>query len=260
MKDLIGQADVLFLTLDTLRYDAAQRAWQENRLSTLGSYLAPNGWEQRHSPGSFTFAAHQAFFAGFLPTPLGPGPHPRLFAARFEGSLSTAPSTFVFEESNLPQALAARGYKTICVGGTGFFNQQNELARVLPGLFTEAHWHPDLGVTCRQAPENQVARAIQSLDAAGHRRVFLFINVSAIHQPNWFYAASQGPDTLTSHSAALVAVDRALQPLFRALKRRAPTFAIVCSDHGTAYGEAGYWGHRIGHEVVWNVPYKDFML
>ncbi len=260
MKHLIGNADILFITLDTLRYDAAQQAWQEGRLEVLGPYLGGSGWEKRHTPASFTYAAHHAFFAGFLPTALGPGPHPRLFAARFAGSVSTVETTFAFEESTLPEALAARNYRTICIGGTGFFNQQNELARVLPRLFSEAHWNPDLGVASRNSAENQIAQAIQSVNAAGERRVFLFVNISAIHQPNWFYGADQGPDTLATHTAALVAVDRALRPLFQRLKQRGPTFAIVCSDHGTAYGEDGYVGHRLGHEVVWNVPYAEFIL
>ncbi|MBI3927479.1 MAG: hypothetical protein HY319_18215 [Armatimonadetes bacterium] len=138
MKDRIGQADILFVTLDTLRYDAAQQAWREGRLRTLGPYLGSAGWERRHTPGSFTYAAHHAFFAGFLPTPTGPGPHPRLFAAEFAGSQSTVEITFTFAQPTLPQALAARGYHTVCVGGTGFFNQQNELARVLPGFFGSA--------------------------------------------------------------------------------------------------------------------------
>ncbi|MDB6151906.1 MAG: metalloenzyme protein [Chthoniobacteraceae bacterium] len=260
MKDLIGRADILFITLDTLRYDAAQHAWLTGQLDTLAPYLGRRGWEKRHTPASFTYAAHHAFFAGFLPTPLGQGPHPRLFASQFAGSVSTIENTFCFEEATLPQALAARNYRTICVGGTGFFNQQNQLARVLPSFFTEAHWSPDLGVACRNSAKNQIERAIQAVDAARQERVFLFINISAIHQPNWFYGDGQGPDTLASHTAALVAVDRALQPLFQRLKKRAPTLALVCSDHGTAYGEDGYLGHRLGHEVVWNVPYAEFML
>jgi len=97
---------------------------------------------------------------------------------------------------------------------------------------------------------------VLSVAAAGSTRVFLFINIAAIHQPNWFYGAQQGPDTLATQTAALVAVDQALQPLFQYLKQRAPTFAIVCSDHGHAYGEDGYFGHRLGHEVVWTVPKK----
>jgi len=260
MKALIGQADILFITLDTLRFDAAQQAWAEGRLKTLEPHLSPFGWEARHTPGNFTYAAHHAFFAGFLPTPPGRGPHPRLFAAEFAGSTSTVADTFVFPEATLPEALAARDYHTICVGGTGFFNQQNQLARVLPGLFLEAHWRPELGVACRESADNQVEQAIRSLDGAGSQRVFLFLNVSAIHQPNWFYGHGPGPDTFESHIAALVAVDRALAPLFQRFKHRAPTFAVVCSDHGTAYGEDGYTGHRLCHEVVWNVPYAEFML
>jgi hypothetical protein len=260
MKRLIGNADILFITLDTLRFDAAQQAWQEGRLTTLGPYLGRKGWEKRHTPGSFTYAAHHAFFTGFLPTPMGSGPHSRLFAAEFAGSLSTVESTFAFGEATLPQALSVRGYHTICIGGTGFFNQQNQLARVLPGLFAEAHWRPELGVTCRNSAVNQIQQALSSVENAGHQRLLLFINVSAIHQPNWFYSATEGPDTLATHTAALVAVDKALEPLFRRLKQRAPTFVIVCSDHGHAYGEDGYFGHRFGHEVVWTVPYADFML
>ena len=42
--------------------------------------------------------------------------------------------------------------------------------------------------------------------------------------------------------------------------RRAPLLAIVCSDHGTLYGEDGYTGHRLAHPVVWEVPYAEFVL
>ena len=258
MKDWVGRTDIVLITLDTLRYDAAQEAWRGGRLPTLAAHLGPLGWEPRHTPGNFTYAAHHAFLAGFLPTPLGPGPHPRLFAAEFAGSVSTVESTFTFAEATLPEALAARGYRTVCVGGTGFFNRQNALSRVLPGLFQEAYWTPELGVACRESAPNQVAQALQVL--AGDGRVFLFLNVAAIHQPNWFYGAAQGPDTLATHQAALEAVDEALAPLFERLRARGGAYAVVCSDHGTAYGEDDYHGHRLGHEVVWTVPYAEFAL
>jgi hypothetical protein len=34
----------------------------------------------------------------------------------------------------------------------------------------------------------------------------------------------------------------------------------MCSDHGTAYGEDGHHGHRVGHDVVWTVPYAQFVI
>ncbi len=254
MKELVARrADILLITLDTLRYDAAQSAWRQGRLSTLAPHLGSAGWEERHSPASFTYAAHHAFLAGFLPTPLGPGPHGRLFAAEFAGSSSTTAETFTFEQATLPEALAARGYHTVCIGGTGFFNQQNALSRVIPSLFAESHWRPELGVTDPQSPRHQVAQALACRD---ERPNFTLLNISAIHQPNRFYTNAE-QDDLESHTAALVAVDQAFQELFEVRK---PTFVILCSDHGTAYGEDGYHGHRLGHPVVWTVPYAHFCL
>jgi len=58
----------------------------------------------------------------------------------------------------------------------------------------------------------------------------------------------------------LAYVDQHLPMLIDALRRRAPLTCILCSDHGTAYGEDGYWGHRVSHPVVWTVPYAEFAL
>ena len=139
LKSMVGEVDIVMITLDTLRFDVAQEAHQRGQLTTLSPYLGDDGWECRHTPASFTYAAHHAFFAGFLPTPITPGPHTRLFASQFGGSETTDANTFLFDEPTLPQALSARGYHTICIGGTGFFNPQNALGRVLPDLFDEAH-------------------------------------------------------------------------------------------------------------------------
>ena len=261
MKSLIGEANVLFMTLDTLRFDVAQQMWREGRLSNLSPHLGPSGWECRHSPASFTYAAHHAFFSGFLPTCSEPGPHPRLYASRFGGSVTSTDATFIFDEPTLPEALSARGYHTICIGGTGFFNPNSRLGQVLPSLFDEAHWSAELGVAHRASERNQVALAVERSESLGDRPFLLFINIAAIHQPNWFYGDNASGDTLETHGAALEAVDRALVPLLEHLRSRdRSTLCIVCSDHGTAYGEDGHYGHRLAHDVVWNVPYAEFML
>ena len=81
-RNLVGTHDILFVTLDALRYDVAVETLAEGATPNL-AHVLPNGiWEKRHTPGNFTYAAHHAFFAGFLPTPITPGPHERLFAAR----------------------------------------------------------------------------------------------------------------------------------------------------------------------------------
>lgn len=259
MNQVIGTHDVVLITLDTLRFDVAQAAFERGELPTLARHLPAKGWDRRHSPGSFTYAAHQAFFAGYLPTPATPGRHHRLFASAFRGSETTGRHTFTFEAATLPEALAARGYHTVCIGGVGFFNRQNALGRVLPDLFAESHWHPALGVGRRDSARRQVALAVERLRAVDGR-VFLFINVSAIHAPNRVHLPGHDEDSLETHAAALRAVDAALAPLFEACAARAPTFVIVCSDHGTAYGEDGHHGHRVGHEAVWTVPYGHFIV
>jgi hypothetical protein len=256
-----GSHDVLLMTLDTLRYDVARDALAAGRTPNLAKLLPGGQWEMRHSPGSFTYSAHHAFFAGYLPTPAGPGQHQRLFAASFPGSETTGDGTWLFDAPDIVTGLAGQGYHTVCLGGVGFFNRQSPLGAVLPGLFAESHWSPEIGVTSPVSTERQVALAMDILSRLpADRRLFLFINVSAIHQPNCIFAHPATVDSPATMAAALAYVDGCLPPLLAALVRRGPTLAIICSDHGTAYGEAGYHGHRLAHPVVWTVPYAEFVL
>lgn len=259
MNQIVGSHDLVFVTLDTLRFDVAHALYEEGRTPTLAGVLPAGGWERRHSPGSFTYAAHQAFFAGFLPTPARPGRHPRLFAAKFPGSETTASRTCVFEEPDIVGGLAARGYHTVCIGGVGFFNKQTGVGRVLPGLFEESHWSTEMGVTGRDSTRHQVALAREILERE-QGRVFLFVNISALHQPNCHYVPGASSDSPETHAAALAYVDGELGPLFDALRARGPAFCIFCGDHGTAYGEDGFHGHRLAHPVVWDVPYAHFFV
>ncbi|WP_306210395.1 STM4013/SEN3800 family hydrolase [Actinoplanes sp. RD1] len=262
MRDLIGSHDLLLVTLDTLRYDVAVESLAQGRTPALARVLPGGRWERRHTPASFTYAAHHAFFAGFLPTPVTPGPHERLFAARFGGSESSGPRTYVFDAADLPAGLAAAGYHTVCLGGVGFFNPEAPLGRVLPGLFAEAHWERGFGVTaphCFDAQVDWLEKIVADLPA--ERPLFTFVNVAALHQPNCHYLPGATADDLKSHAAALEYVDSVLPRLFGVVAGRGrPCQVILCSDHGTLYGEDGHTGHRVAHETVWTVPYAEFVL
>jgi len=258
MNEILSSHDLLWLMLDSLRHDVAVSEWQEGRTPHLARLVGPSGWERRHTPGSFTFPAHQAFFAGFLPTPAdATADRERLFAARFAGSETTGGNTKVFDEASVIAGLRAEGFHTLCVGGVGFFNQETALSRVLTDLFDESHWCTDFGVTCRESPRHQFAFAAERLAALpGDKPLCCFINVSALHQPNYYYCRDSGPDDLVSHAAALRAVDAEVPLLMAAFaQRRRPLFHITCSDHGTAYGEEGFTGHRVAVPAVWDVPY-----
>jgi hypothetical protein len=259
MNAVVGSHDIALVTLDTLRFDVAQDALARGLTPNLARLLPGGAWEERHTPGSFTFAAHAAFFAGFLPTPARPGRHPRPFALRFPGSETTTPETCVLDGPDIVSGLAARGYHTVCIGGVGFFNKQTPLGRALPSMFAESHWSPELGVTDPRSTERQVALATEAL-ARATGRVFLFINVSALHQPKRHYLPGATEDSPETQARALAYVDGCLPPLLEALARRGPAFLIICSDHGEAYGDDGWRGHRLAHPSVWTVPYAEALL
>lgn len=262
MNRITGSHDILWIVLDSLRWDVAAAEMAAGRTPVLQE-LTGGSWEQRHTPGSFTLPAHTAFFAGFLPTPADPAvSRERLFAAQFSGSETTGPNTRTFASADIVSGLRGEGYRTVCIGGVGFFNQTTPLSCVLPGYFAESHWQPAFGVTHRDSASQQMAFAAGLVsEAAPREKLLLFLNVAAIHQPNYFYLRSSGPDDLASHAAALRAVDTALPVLFQSFANRPrPVFFIVCSDHGTAYGEDGFHGHRTGLPTVWTVPYAHGIL
>ncbi|MBD8841889.1 STM4013/SEN3800 family hydrolase [Paenibacillus sp. CFBP 13594] len=258
MNTIVGSHDLLMITLDTLRYDVAKLE-EANCPNLCGS----GPWEKRHTPGSFTYAAHHAFFGGFMPTPANTdkASHVRLFHSRNTG-LKTHPHTWLFDTPDIVSGFAAEGYRTICIGGVIFFTKKNPLAKVLPGYFQHSYWRMNFGVTNPKSTEHQVQHALKLLEQTPpDEKIFMFLNVSAIHGPNKYFVEGAREDSVETQRAALRYVDEALGPLFEAIRKRSrPAFCLAFSDHGTAYGEDGYQGHRLAHDVVWTVPYREFLV
>lgn len=261
MNHLLGTHDLVWVVMDALRYDVADQEMRDGGTPNLTAVF-PGGWEKRHSPGNFTFPAHQAFFAGFLPTPADPAAdRQRLFAARFAGSETAGSGTVLFDEGDVVHGLAARGYHTLCIGGVGFFNRQTALSSVLPGYFAESHWSEETGVTHPDSTRFQFELAARRLAGIPRdQKVFLFINLSAIHQPNRHYVRGAVEDDMKTHAAALRYVDSQLPILLESLRARGPSHLLAFSDHGTLYGEDGFTGHRFGHPDIYTVPYASALL
>lgn len=259
MNEIVGTHDILMIVLSSLRYDVAAEMLHAGETPVLARYVGE--WTKAHTPGNFTLPAHQAFFTGFLPTPATPGQRTRLFASRFHASETARDSTCTFDEGDIVRGLAGRGYKTVCVGGTGFFSRQSELSSTLPGYFQHQYWTPEFGVTQMHSTFHQVSFLSDWLGRSGNEGlVFAYLNVSATHRPTNIYLDWDELDSLESHAAALQYVDSQLAPLFESFALRRNTFVIVCSDHGTAYGEDGFYGYRVSHPVVMTVPYSHFRL
>lgn len=262
MNRIVGNYDILFLCLDTLRYDVAVSEQNLGNTPVLNRYGA---WEKRQTCGNFTYPAHQAFFAGFLPYSSNVhklSDRETLFFARHIGEGRTAPPyAYTFEERTWIEDLEKHGYETICIGGVSFFDKRSAIGKVLPGYFKHSYWNPSFRCEVRESTQNQIKFAIKKcLSFPEEQRLFLYINIDAIHYPNYFYLENARKDSIQSHAAALRYVDSCLEPLFEALNHRAPLFSICCSDHGTCYGDDGYELHGINHPAVTTVPYKQFLL
>lgn len=254
LAELVGTHDLVWITLDSLRFDVAQSAHERGETPNLSGAF-PHGWERRHAPGTFTLASHSAMFAGFLPTPVDRPKAPRLAAARMPGTDALWHGTFVFDEATLPEALSARDYRTVCIGGVGFFSGRNAVGSALPALFQRATWKPSFGPGRPEAVAGQVRAALDALVSdRGDGPVFLFMNVAATHHPTHRFLAGATVDSVDTQRAALSHADGQLAPLLDAVRGRRSAL-IVCADHGDAFGEDGYWGHRHAHPTVLDVPY-----
>ncbi|MCD8178896.1 MAG: STM4013/SEN3800 family hydrolase [Tannerellaceae bacterium] len=263
MNEVVGKQDILMLCFDTLRYDICKEEEKKGTIPVLNSYGGP--FEKRHAPGTFTYPSHFAIFAGFFPSPAEPEQvrerHSLFFPERAGTGRIAHGGSYSYREATFVESLANRGYETICIGGVHFFSKRNAIGKVFPSYFKKSYWRTSFGCTEKDSAEKQIDHAIRLIEKyPATQRLFMYINFSAIHYPNFFYVEGKKEDDPESHAAAFRYVDRLLPRLFEAFRKRSQTLVIALSDHGTCYGEEGYRNHGIAHEVVYTVPYKHFIL
>ena len=263
MNQVVGKQDILFLCLDTLRYDAAEAEEKAQGTPVLNQF---GSWEKRQAPGNFTYPSHHAMFAGFLPCRFDAkslAEREMLFFPKSIGMGNQAPKgAFAYEGSTIIEGLRKAGYDTWCVGGVSFFDKRSDLGKVFRGYIEKSYWKPSFACTVKESAKNQVDFILKKLEKAEEsKRIFLYLNVDAIHYPNYFYLDGAREDSLLTHRAALRYVDKELGRLFQVWRElRDNGFVICCSDHGTCYGEDGCLFHGINHPVVNVVPYKHFFI
>ncbi len=263
MNQVVGTRDILFICLDTLRYDGAVHEQEAGGTPVLNQY---GPWEKRQAPGNFTYPSHHAMFAGFLPCAYEAKnltDRELLFFPKQIGMGGRGPEgSFGFSGSTIMEGLEKEGYDTWCVGGVAFFDKRSDLGKVFPGYFKKSYWNPSFGCGVKDSAGNQVDFLLKKIEKADRdQRIFLYLNIDAIHYPNYFYLEGAKKDSMESHRAALRYVDKELGRLFEGWKEtRGGAFVICCSDHGTCYGEDGCQFHGINHPAVNTIPYKHFFL
>ena len=214
MNEVAGKKDILFICLDTLRYDAAKEEEEKGNTPVLNQY---GPWQKCQAPGNFTYPSHHAMFAGFLPCPWEArsiADRSMLFFPKNIGmGRMTPPGAFAFEGATIMEGLERIGYDTWCVGGVAFFDKRTELGSVFPGYFKHSFWKPGFGCQVPDSAKNQVDFIQKKLQEADReKRIFLYVNIDAIHYPNWFYLGENASrhDTIESHKAALRCADTQL--------------------------------------------------
>lgn len=263
MGTIIGEQDILFICLDTLRHDVAIQE-ETNGTTPVLNQFGP--WQKCQAPGNFTWPSHHAMFSGFLPCPYEAknlADREMLFFPKKIGMGNKAPQgSYAFSGSTIMEGLEKDGYTTWCVGGVSFFDKRTDLGKVFPSYFQKSYWNPSFGCGVKDSTKNQIDFILKKIEKEEkEKKLFLYLNIDAIHYPNYFYLEGAKHDSIASHAAALRYVDAELGKLFEKWKElRDKAFVICCSDHGTCYGEDGCQFHGINHPSVNTVPYKHFLL
>lgn len=262
MNDIVGKCHILFVCIDSLRYDAAKVEQDSGGTPVLNRY---GTWRKCQAPGNFTYPSHQAMFAGFLPVDddvRDMKKREKLFFSEDIGMGRKAPEgAFSFRGATFVEGLEREGYDTYCIGGLSFFDKRTDVGKVMPAYFRHSYWNPSFGCKVKECAENQVGFAIKKVgEIPENQLIMMYMNIAAIHYPNYFYVEGKRRDDLDAHRAALRYVDGELGRLFDAFREKGDVFVICCSDHGTCYGEDGYWYHGFNHPIVNTVPYMHFFL
>jgi hypothetical protein len=253
-------ASVLFITLDSCRYDTFARA-----SAPAMKRVAP--LHKAQAPSYFTFGSHAAMFAGFTPgiadvaAPLLNPKFGKLFklgGAAFAGQ--TTP-VFALDGRNVVDGFRRLGYATIGSGAVAWFDPRTAAPQLLTGEF-DHFFYPGNAWSLRR----QLAWIGERLRHVRDAPVFVFLNVGETHAPYYHQGAPWQPadnpcipfqrrdrraDCALRQRACVEYVDAAVAPL---LDHFADATTVICGDHGDCWGEDGLWEHGMSHPMTLTVP------
>jgi membrane-anchored protein YejM (alkaline phosphatase superfamily) len=250
---------VLFITLDSCRYDTFESTYAPN-LKALGMLY------RAMSPGNFTYGAHAAMFMGFTPgvaSRAEPFINPKfgkIFKLSGAGFPGKGNEHITLEGRNIIDGFKRRGYYTLGTGAVGWFDPNSKTGKVLTEDFDEFYF-PGNGFSLQLQLQWLTDRLADKTDPT-----FTFLNIGETHVPYYYSGApwdlsynpcepfgnnNDADVCRLRQSACLEYVDRLLLPLLDIYR---DSTVIVCADHGDCWGEDGLWEHGIYHEKVHEVP------
>lgn len=259
MFSLQSEKSVLFITLDSCRYDTFEAAQAPN-LKAVGQL------HRAMAPGNFTYASHAAMFVGFTPgiaTRKEAFVNPKygkIFKLVNGGFHGKGTEYFTLTGHNIIEGFKRLGYLTIGSGAAGWFDTNTETGSQLTRDFDQ-FYYPGNTISL-----NKQLTWLEKQLMGISRPVLVFLNVGETHVPYYYEGAAwdfeDNPcipfaDTNNAtkcrvrQTACLEYVDRQLAPLLQAFSN---STIVICSDHGDCWGEDGLWEHGISHPKVLEVP------
>ncbi|QNI83992.1 alkaline phosphatase and sulfatase ALP-like protein superfamily [Synechococcus sp. PROS-7-1] len=261
--------DVLFISLDSCRYDTFRASYRRGALPHLAS-LGP--LHKAMAPSHFTYGSHAAFWMGFTPGVQGssaPLLNPkvlklfRLGHGQRQQDQGDDALGFALEGANVIDGFRRKGYSTIGSGAVGWFDTATATGSVLAQPFDRFQFAGDCWSLHRQLA--WINDRLQELPP--DQPCFLFLNVGETHLPYWHEGADwprwpspcepfggsscSARQSRRRQRACLEWVDQQLAPL---LQRFSAGTVMVCADHGDCWGENGLWAHGISHPATLTVP------
>lgn len=276
--------NVLFITIDSCRYDTTEMANIPN-LRSIGQIL------KAKSPATYTLPSHISFFVGYLPYVEHFNP-PLYYSSEIRQlwRLNTArirnPKTvgLLLNGETILEGYRKMGYKVIGGGGTGWFN-----SKILQSMFDVFHYVGPFNHNNIWRPRKKsefISTHVDKLvyEAETSDRWFLFLNCAETHAPydigdslsqelidfyNYAYLAwgnkpkkakeidltiEKLKPVHQQQVKALEILDQRIGVLIDKLPKDRPIITVICGDHGEGFGENFIWGHGATCEEVLSVP------
>jgi membrane-anchored protein YejM (alkaline phosphatase superfamily) len=251
---------VLFITLDSCRYDTFARSYAPN-LKSVGNLA------QAMAPGTFTYASHLAMFVGFTPSvahkfePFINSKFAKIFRMVHGGFEGKTAEFFILSGKNIIDGFKRQDYLTIGTGAVGWFNPITETAQPLIQDFDHFYFPGDTYSLHKQL------EWIYSYLHNPERKIFTFLNIGETHVPYYYPNApwskeynpcvpfsdkNDAQECRKRQQGCLEYVDTLLQQLLEAF---CDSTIVICADHGDCWGEDGLWEHGFYHPKVLEVPF-----
>lgn len=282
----VGTYNVLFVVIDSCRYDTA-RGSETPFLNGISSLRCAE------SPATYTLPAHMSFFVGILPVLLGSPeylPGIRHIWRSNNARQNNKSVAVYFEGKTIIDYYHSNGYDVVGAGGVSFFS--NAKGNILPALFpTFVHFQrpedlsraTNLPRKGEQFPLSNIELIVSKLDLS--HPFFLFINCPETHVPYDHPDALVGEEyktavkklyeldgiknvavveglseaervlLLRAQRQSLEWIDKRLTELSLRLQNGKPILVVVMGDHGDEFGEGGRYGHAHCHPTVMHVPF-----